>query len=187
MWKLTPARDSVAVYSFTGMVTRPNWMAPFHIERATGVLQVGWSGCRQDRGPPGRTGTRLYHRPQPPRRSPGRRKRLHLRHDDERVDLDPRMRQGRPQHADRDPVVPARGPGTRQRDVPGPHGAGVRADGGDEGAVDVDLRLAAAGAAGDEQRERSPVERACQRRAFAPGVQRAAAREVRRVGEPPAG
>ena len=35
--------DSVAVYSLTGMVTRPNWMAPFHIERATGVLHLASS------------------------------------------------------------------------------------------------------------------------------------------------
>jgi len=33
MLKLTPFY-SVARYSLTGIVTRPNWMAPFHIDRA---------------------------------------------------------------------------------------------------------------------------------------------------------
>src|SRR5262245_19124064 len=56
MLKLTPARDSVATYSFTGMVTSPNWMAPFHIERAT-------SGPRSGLDATGfRAGTRPYHR-----------------------------------------------------------------------------------------------------------------------------
>src|SRR2546428_10195644 len=32
MWKLMPL-VSVATYSLTGIVTRPNWMAPFHIAR----------------------------------------------------------------------------------------------------------------------------------------------------------
>src|SRR5436305_1518059 len=34
MLKLMPF-DSVARYSLTGIVTNPNWMAPFHIERGT--------------------------------------------------------------------------------------------------------------------------------------------------------
>src|SRR5262245_16897011 len=34
MLKLMPL-DSVARYNLTGMVTSPNWMAPFHIARAT--------------------------------------------------------------------------------------------------------------------------------------------------------
>ena len=35
MLKLMPF-DSVARYILTGIVTSPNWMAPFHIERAIG-------------------------------------------------------------------------------------------------------------------------------------------------------
>src|SRR5664279_2814707 len=33
-----PPRDSVARYSFTGMVTSPNWIAPRHIARAMHAL-----------------------------------------------------------------------------------------------------------------------------------------------------
>ena len=43
MLKLMPARDSVARYNFTGMVTRPNWMAPFHMERGTDLPHLGGS------------------------------------------------------------------------------------------------------------------------------------------------
>ena len=39
MLKLMPL-DSVARYSLTGMVTSPNWMAPFHIARATAQPQL---------------------------------------------------------------------------------------------------------------------------------------------------
>src|SRR4051812_2775243 len=53
MLKLTPARDSVARYSLTGMVTRPNWMAPFHMERATGLPHARRSVLAP-------SGTRLY-------------------------------------------------------------------------------------------------------------------------------
>src|SRR5678816_2811326 len=37
LWSMLKAMplDSVARYSLTGMVTSPNWMAPFHIARAT--------------------------------------------------------------------------------------------------------------------------------------------------------
>src|SRR5262249_21027321 len=68
MLKLTPARDSVARYSFTGIVTRPNWMAPFHMERATAVPHA------QARVPLAASGRRLYHRPAiaPPTLSPMR-------------------------------------------------------------------------------------------------------------------
>src|SRR5215210_721849 len=34
MLKLSPAFVSVVRYSFTGIVTRPNWIAPSHMERA---------------------------------------------------------------------------------------------------------------------------------------------------------
>src|SRR4051794_16369302 len=54
MLKLTPARDSVARYSLTGMVTRPNWMAPFHMERATDLPHARRSVLAP-------SGTRLYH------------------------------------------------------------------------------------------------------------------------------
>ena len=52
--------DSVAVYSLTGMVTRPNWMAPFHIERATGVLRPR-TVVRATPEATLSTGQRLYH------------------------------------------------------------------------------------------------------------------------------
>src|SRR5215213_8331826 len=51
MLKLTPARDSVARYSFTGMVTRPNWMAPFHMERGTDKTSAGSSLLARERKP----------------------------------------------------------------------------------------------------------------------------------------
>src|SRR6188472_1608845 len=43
------------------MMTRPSWMTPFHIERATGVLGRAVR-VRADCGPPGRTGWLPYHR-----------------------------------------------------------------------------------------------------------------------------
>ena len=71
MLKLRPL-DSVARYSLIGMVTRPNWMAPFHIARAT-VVDLSFavdrprvSGPGSSRPSPYRTGAIG---PRPPRRS----------------------------------------------------------------------------------------------------------------------
>src|SRR4051812_37067785 len=115
-------------------------MAPFHIERATGSLQVARSGCRQDRGPPGPDRNATLPPPTTAPAMTGAAAALQLRDDHERVDVDAGMREWRTEHAHRHPVVPARGPGTRQREVPRPRRARVGADRGHEGSVDVDLR-----------------------------------------------
>src|SRR6266571_5341981 len=64
MLKLMPL-DSVARYSLTGIVTSPNWMAPFHIARATAHPHARLS--------PAGAGIGRYHSGQ--RRRPVRRRR----------------------------------------------------------------------------------------------------------------